>query len=102
MFYGSTKSLLDSIVRWLKNEDPQDEASWQAQTELTQACLTEMADLSEPNGNAMKGSASRYVHRPVADKVNRAMPHVRAMLAAMRDRDRLSALTHGETAFRRL
>src|ERR1019366_2787444 len=27
-----------------------------------------------------------YVHHPVADKLNRAMPHVRSMLTAMRDR----------------
>jgi hypothetical protein len=48
------------------------------------------------------GATSRYVHRPVADKLNRAMPHVRSMLTAMRDRDRTTALAHGETTLRRL
>src|SRR5438105_8355864 len=101
MWYGSTKSLLESIVRWLRNEE-QDELQWQAQTELVQACLAEMVEISQPVSNGSKGIAARYVHRPAADKLNRAMPHVRAMLAAMRERDRLAALTHGETAFRRL
>jgi hypothetical protein len=102
MWFGSTKTLLDSIVRSLKSGDRQDEAEWQAQTELAQACLSEMVELSEPIHGATNGSTSRYVHRPVADKLNRAMPHVRAMLGAMRNRDRATALTHGETALRRL
>jgi hypothetical protein len=102
MWFGSTKTLLDSIIRSLKSGEQQDEAGWLAQTELAQACLSEMAELSEPVHGPPNGSASRYVHRPVADKLNRAMPHVRAMLEAMRKRDRQAALTHGETALRRL
>jgi hypothetical protein len=102
MWYGNTKSLLESIVRWLRTEAPQNDADWQAQTDLVQACLAEMAEMSEPNVNPSKGATSRYVHRPVADKLNRAMPHVRAMLTAMRDRDPAMALAHGETTLRRL
>jgi len=102
MWYGSTKSLLESVVRWLKSEVPQDDAEWQTQTDLVQACLAEMAEMSEPTVNPSKGSTSRYVHRPVADKLNRAMPHVRSMMTAMRDRDRATALAHGETTLRRL
>jgi hypothetical protein len=98
MWYGNTNTLLESIVRGLKTEPPQDDAEWQAQTELVQACLTEMAEMSEPTVNPSMGS--RYVHRPVADKLNRAMPHVRSMLTAMRDRT--TALVHGETTLRRL
>jgi hypothetical protein len=99
MWYGNTKSLLESIVRGLKTEPPQNDAEWQAQTELVQACLTEM---SEPTVNQSMGATSRYVHHPVADKLNRAMPHVRSMLTAMRDRDRTTALAHGEVTLRRL
>ena len=102
MWYGNTKNLLESIVRGLKTEPPQDDAEWQAQTELVQACLTEMVEMSEPTVNRSIGSTSRYVHRPVANKLNRAMPHVRAMLTAMRDRDRPTALAHGETTLQRL
>ena len=102
MWYGNTKNLLDSIVRGLKTEPPQNDAEWQAQTELVQACLTEMVKMSEPSVNASNGATSRYVHRPVVDKLNRAMPHVRSMLTAMRDRDRTTALAHGETTLQRL
>jgi hypothetical protein len=102
MWYGNTKSLLESIVRGLRAKPPQNEAEWQAQTELVQGCLAEMVEMSEPTVNPSTGATSRYVHRPVADKLNRAMPHVRSMLTAMRDRDRPTALAHGETTLRRL
>ncbi len=101
MFYGNTKSLLESIVRGLKTQPPQNDAEWQAQTDLVQGCLTEMIEMSEPTINSVN-STSRYVHRPVADKLNRATPHVRSMLTAMRDRDGTTALAHGETILRRL
>ncbi len=52
--------------------------------------------------NTSKGSRSRYVHRPVADKLNRPTPHVRSMLTAMRERDRAMALAHGETILQRV
>ena len=102
MFYGNTKSLLESIVRGLKNEPPQNDADWQAQTDLVQACLAEMVEMSKPAVNPSMGATARYVHRPVADKLNRAMPYVRSMLTAMRDRDGTTALAHGETTLRRL
>ena len=102
MFYGSTKTLLESIVRGLKTEPPQNDAEWQSQTDLVQACLTEMAEMSAPPVHPSMGATSRYVNRPVADKLNRAMPHVRSMLTAMRDRDRTTALAHGETTLQRL
>jgi hypothetical protein len=102
MWYGNTKALLGSIVRRLKAEAPQDDAEWQAQTELVQVCLAEMVEMSQPIVNPSKRATSRYVHRPVADKLNRAMPHVRLMLTAMRERDRATALAHGETTLQRL
>jgi hypothetical protein len=101
MYYGNTKSLMESIVRGLKTEPPQNDAEWQAQTDLVQGCLTEMIEMSEPTVNSAN-STSRYVYRPAADKLNRAMPYVRSMLTAMRDRDGTTALAHGETTLRRL
>lgn len=102
MWYGNTRNLLESSVRRLKNDAPQDDADWQAQTELVQACLAEMVEMSEPIVNPSIGATSRYVHRPVADKLNRAMPHVRLMLTAMRERDCATALGHGQTTLQRL
>jgi hypothetical protein len=102
MWYGNTKSVLESIVRWLSTDPSQNDAEWQAHTDLVQSCLAEMLEMSEPTANPSMGATPRYVHRPVADKVNRAMPHVLSMLTAMRDRDRTGALAHGETTLRRL
>ena len=62
IWYGNTKSLLESIVRWLSAEAPQNDAEWRAQTDLVQACFAEMAEMSEPTINPSKGGASRYVH----------------------------------------
>jgi hypothetical protein len=101
MWYGNTKVLLESVVRRLRTEAPKDDGDWQAQADLVRACLAEMVELSEPVIPQAKGT-SRYVHRPVADKLNRAMPFVRSMLAAMGNRDRNLALAHGETTLRRL
>ena len=101
MWYGSTKVSLESIIRWLKTEGPHDDDEWQSQSDLVLTCLAELAAMSEPTVDPSK-VVSRYVHRPVADKLNRAMPHLRSMLAAMRDRDRTTALAHGETTLRRL
>ena len=102
MYYGNTKSLLESIVRGLKSDPPQGDVDWQTQTELVQACLVEMVEMSEPVVRPSMAATSRYVHRPVADKLNRAMPYVRSMFTAMRDRDRITAVAHGETTLGRL
>lgn len=102
MWYGNTKSLLDSIIRWLKTDEVHDDAEWQAQTDLARACLAEMVEISEPTVNPLSGMASRYVHRPATDKLNRAMPYLRSMLAAMKEHDKATALALGETTLRRL
>ena len=69
MWYGNTKNLLESIVRGLKNEPPQNDAEWQAQEDLVQGCLAEMVEMSEPTVNPSMGPRLRYVHRPVADEL---------------------------------
>jgi hypothetical protein len=102
MFYGSTKTLLESVVRQLRTEAPQDDAEWKANTDVVRSCLQEMVEMSEPIVSPSKGATSRYVHRPVADKLNRAMPHIRLMLNAMQQHDRTTALAHGETTLHRL
>ena len=100
MQYGSTKGLLDGILQWLKtSEDGEDQ--WQRQTEHAEVCLAELVEVSEPPRCAVPPT-SRYIYHPFVDKVNRAMPHVSAMLAAMRERNRRLALTHGEAGLRRL
>jgi len=66
MWYGSSKTLLESIVRQLKADTPIDNAEWQAHTDVVQACLDEMVEMSEPASARQKGgsvticSPSRY------------------------------------------
>lgn len=94
--HSTTKSLLDGVVRWLKTGPSPNDAEWQAHTDLVQVCLAEIVDMSESTVNPSKAASSRYVHRLVADKLDRAMPHVRSMLTATREHDRTTALAHGE------
>jgi hypothetical protein len=102
MFYSNTKTLLESIIRWLRADALHDDAEWQAQTELVQACLAEMVEMSTPTVHPTRSATSRYVHRPVVEKMNRALPHAQFMLTAMRAHDRTTALAHGETSLQRL
>src|ERR1035438_3293655 len=37
MWYGSTKNLLESIIRGLNTEPPQNDAEWQTQTDLVRS-----------------------------------------------------------------
>ena len=65
MWYGNTKSLLESIVRWLSAEAPQSYADWQAQTDLVQGCMAEMVEMSEPAGRPQYTAVSySMVTRP--------------------------------------
>src|SRR5437763_9881415 len=95
MWYGNTKNMLRSALRQLEGAEAQGNEDWQAQTEIVETCLAEMAGMSEPTINSAKSGESRYVHRPAADKLNRAMPHVIPLLAAMRVHNRPEALKHG-------
>ena len=97
LHHGTTEILLEGVVRWLGTEISQNDAEWQAHTDLVQSCVAEMLEITELTVSPSKGGTSRHVHRPVVDKVNRAMPHVRSMLTAMREHDRTTALAHGET-----
>jgi hypothetical protein len=55
MWYGNTKSVLESIVRWLSTDPSQNDAEWQAHTDLVQSCLAEMVEMSEPTANPSIG-----------------------------------------------
>jgi len=102
LLHGTLKSLLEGIVRWLGMEVSQNDAEWEVHADLVQSCLADMVEITEPTEVRSIGVTSRYFPHSVADKLNRAMPHVRLMLMAMRQRDRSTALAHGETTLRRL
>jgi hypothetical protein len=91
---ADAKNSLKNILDWL---DGKDEAEWERQIELGEDCRSDMERLARPKySGARKGSHQFGPERdPNAAKLNRAIPHVRAMLAAMRNRNRAAALEHG-------
>jgi hypothetical protein len=95
--YADAKNSLKNILDWL---DGTDEAAWEPQIELGEECRSEMERLARPKySGPRKGSHVFGPERnPDAGKLNRAIPHVRAMLGAMRNRNRAAALEHGRAA----
>jgi hypothetical protein len=95
--YADAKNSLKSVVDWLAGDD---KAGWERQIELGENCRTDMERLARPiYSGARKGSHAFGPERnPDAGKLNRAAPHVRAMLGAMRNRNRAAAQEHGRTA----
>jgi hypothetical protein len=98
MLYDSTKILLQSILHSLETADG---AKWDDQNESGKQCLYEMYQMSKPlyKGYKTEGSQGKTaVLVPVSENVNRAIPHVKAMLRAIRHQDRTAALQSGRAA----
>ena len=98
MLYDSTKSLLQSILRSLETGD---ETRWDDQTESGNECLYEMHQMSEPLYKAYRCdrlNAHSLVQSTLPDRLNRAMPHVRTMVIAIRHKDQTQALESGKAA----
>jgi hypothetical protein len=98
MLYDSTKSLLQGILQSLETGD---QTRWDDQTESGNACLYEMHQMSKPLYKAYRSdslNANSLVQSSLHDKLNRAMPHVRMMVIAIRHKDQTQALESGKTA----
>ena len=98
MLYDSTKSVLQGILRSLETGD---QTRWDDQTESGNACLYEMHQMSGALYKAYKSdslNANSLVQSTLPDKLNRAMPHVRLMVIAIRHKDQTRALESGKTA----
>jgi hypothetical protein len=95
MLYDSTKTLLQSIMRALETGD---ESRWDDQTESGNACLYEMHQMSGPQYKAYRTDAFNVAQSSLPGRLNRAMPHVRLMVIAIRHRNRASAIENGHSA----
>jgi hypothetical protein len=98
MLYDSTKNLLQSILRSLETGD---ETRWDDRTESGNACLYEMHQMSHPLYKAYRSDSSGAnspLQSSLPEKLNRAMPHVRTMVIAIRHKDTARALESGQTA----
>jgi hypothetical protein len=92
MLYTSTKTLLRTIVASLETAK---DGSWDDQIESGKECLYEMYQMSRP------GVASA-VDRLAAQKMGRAIPHVKLMLGSIRRGNRQAALHSGRAAIAEL
>jgi hypothetical protein len=88
MLYNSTKILLLGILQSLESGD---EAVWDDHVESAKECLYEMFQMTGPGA-----TASSKPH--TCEKLTRAIPHMKLMLRAIRDKDQITAMAHGKAA----
>jgi len=95
--YADSKDSLKNIVEWL---DGTDKAGWERQIELGEQCRSDLERMARPiySGARKGGHAFGPERNPNAARLNRAIPHVRALLTAMRNRNRTAAVEHGRAA----
>jgi hypothetical protein len=92
MTYTEAKGSLTGILEWLEGAD---DAGWENQIDAGEQCRADLERMARPNyGRGKSGSVPD--HNP---HLNKVIPHVRAMLASMRSRNRAAALEHGRAAF---
>jgi hypothetical protein len=87
-----TKGVLKAILEWLESASA-DADEWDAYTDFTDNCVSELSKIKEMIPPPMKKSSGA---------LNRAIPRVRAMLSAMQKRDRTVALESGKAALREM
>ena len=98
MLQDSTKGLLSQIVKRLGTAD---EVDWDDQGQSGRECLYEMHQMTRQGFQAYRvesKDAKWPSHLPDSTKLNRALPHVKAMVSAIRRKDRGAALISGKAA----
>src|SRR6185503_16722954 len=97
MLYDSTKTLLQGIIRSLESTA---KIGSDDQMELVRDCLYEMHQMARPlyqayrKDNSNKGPA--FI--PISERASRAIPHVKLMVRAIRQKDQAAALESGKAA----
>ena len=92
--YADSRNSLKNILQWLEGTD---DAGWENQIELGEECRSDMERMARPIYRRNR-TFQPPERNPDAAKLDRASPHVRAMLHAMRSRNRTAALEHGRAA----
>ncbi|HUI57885.1 MAG TPA: hypothetical protein VLY04_23070 [Bryobacteraceae bacterium] len=97
MLCDSTKALLESILKSLETPG---QAEWDDHLESGNQCLYEMHQMTRPAYRAYKTTSSDKwpTHVPDSQRLNRAMPHVKLMVRAIRRKDRVTAVASGRAA----
>ena len=98
MLQESTKGLLIKIVHLLETAD---EVDWDDQGQSGRECLYEMHQMTRPTFRAYKKESTGAKwpsYLPDFGKLNRALPHVKSMVSAIRHQNRSAALISGKAA----
>jgi hypothetical protein len=94
MWYDGTVEQIRQITRWLESAD---EEGWPDQTSLALETLSEVERMAASKESPDKGPVQIVPGDP---KMQRALPHVRAVVSAMQRRERRRALESGRTALK--
>jgi hypothetical protein len=98
MLYESTRGLLQSILLSLEGDG---QAMWDDHAESGNTCLYEMHQMSGSLHKAYRSdhmNANSRAQSGFPQKLNRAMPHARMMVIAIRNKDRARAIESGKAA----
>jgi hypothetical protein len=97
MLYESTKALLQDMLDSLEK---QRKLEWDYQVESCYECLYQMHQMCRPRYRAYQTGASGKwpVYVPNSERLSRAIPHVKLMLAAIRRKSRAMARKSGNAA----
>ncbi len=90
MLFESTTLLLQNIVHSLEEGD---EPNWDDHLEYGNQCVYELFQMSRPERRKYTGQVATVLERS-----SRAIPHVRLMNRAIRQRDRARAIASGRAA----
>ncbi len=90
MLFESTTLLLQNIVHSLEDGD---ERNWDDHLEYGNQCVYELFQMSRPERRKYSGPVAT-----VFERCSRAIPHVRLMNRAIRQRDRATAIASGRAA----
>ena len=90
MLFDSTTLLLRSMVDSLQGGE---ETEWDDHLEYGNQCIYELFQMSRPDQRKYAGTAA-----PLFERASRAIPHVRLMNRAIRQKDRATAIECGRAA----
>jgi hypothetical protein len=97
MLFESTTILLRTIVQTLENSA---EPRWDDHLECGRQCLFELHQMSHSSVQCHRADSNgkSQAHVPALDRSTRAIPHVKAMLRCIREREQAAAIQSGKAA----
>jgi len=97
MLYDSTKVLLSGLLQSLQSSQ---DIPWEAHIESGGECLFEIHQMARPlyKGYRSDGMQKSLALIRVSERANRAIPHLKLMVRAIRRKDSVNAISSGKAA----